>query len=157
MRLTKKRLNKTLVALRKSELKLNVAEEKMNELQDLLKDAEKKFVSAKNCKKQRHEEWQVARISCEKARINRYRKRINALSKKYDIRVVIDIDDCLDVGEVSHGVYQPDWLSGDDPLEDGHYSHDWADTLWLVEFYAKHSPAHPDYANREFLEISPHG
>ena len=155
MRITEKRLDKSLVALRKSELKLDVAEEKMNELQDLLKEAKDKVVKAKNCKKQRHEEWQVARISCEKARVNRYRKPANSLAKKYGIR--IDVGDCcIDAGEVSHWVSPPDWLSGDDPLGDGHYSHDWSDTLWLVEFYAKHSPTHPDYAHREFLENSPH-
>lgn len=156
MRPTEKKLDMSLIALKKSQLKLDVAKEKMNELQDLLREAQDKVVKAKNCNKQREEEWQAARISCEKARVNRHRRPANALAEKYDIRIEVD-NDCLDVGEVSHWVSQPDWLSGDDPLEDGHYSHDWADTLWLVEFYAKHSPAHPDHANREFLEISPHG
>jgi hypothetical protein len=57
---------------------------------------------------------------------------------------------------LSHYFPQPAWLEGDDPLEDGHYSTDWYETLWLVEFYAKHHPEHPDHDNREYLEIAPH-
>ena len=51
---------------------------------------------------------------------------------------------------------QPEWLEGDDPLEDGHYANNWDETLWLVEFYAKHHPEHPDHDQREYLEIAPH-
>ena len=156
MKLTEKRLAKSLAAFRKSQLKLDAAEEKVHKLQDLLEDAADMVVSAENDKKQRREEWQVARISCEKARIARYRRQTNALAKKYAIKIENNIEDWLEAGEVRHWVLKPAWLSGDDPLADGHHSNDWEDTLWLVEFYAKHSPAHPDHANREFLVTSPH-
>ena len=156
MRLTEKRLAKSLAAFRKGQIKLDVAEEKMNELQGLLKDAKDNVVNAENYKKQREAEWQADRISCEKARIARHRRQTNALAKQYAIEIDNDIDGWLEAGEIKHWVPQPAWLSGDDPLADGHYSHDWEDTLWIVEFYAKHSPAHPDHANREFLVTSPH-
>jgi hypothetical protein len=55
-----------------------------------------------------------------------------------------------------HYFPQPAWLEGDDPLKDGHYSNNWYETLWLVEFYAKHHPEHPDHDQREYLEIAPH-
>jgi hypothetical protein len=54
-----------------------------------------------------------------------------------------------------HYFPQPVWLN-DDPLKDGHYANNWDETLWLVEFYAKHHPEHPDHENREYLEIAPH-
>ena len=138
MKLTEKRLAKSLAAFRKSQLKLDAAEEKVHKLQDLLEDAADMVVSA------------------EKARIARYRRQTNALAKQYAIKIENNIEDWLEAGEVRHWVLKPAWLSGDDPLADGHHSNDWEDTLWLVEFYAKHSPAHPDHANREFLVTSPH-
>ena len=86
----------------------------------------------------------------------RYRSKAQKLAKKYDI--YIDDSSSWDGGNyhIDHWVGEPDWLTGSDPLEDGHYSYDWRETLWLVEFYAKHHPEHPDHANREFLPISPH-
>ena len=53
-------------------------------------------------------------------------------------------------------VSQPTWLEGEDPLEDGHFAHELYEVLWLVEFYAKHHPDHPDHAKREYLDNSPH-
>lgn len=84
------------------------------------------------------------------------RRKAQRLAKKYDIEWDDDsyydgYDYCL-----THYFPKPEWLEGDDPLEDGHYSTDWEETLWLVEFYAKHHPEHPDHASREYLEIAPH-
>jgi len=84
------------------------------------------------------------------------RRRAQRLAWKYDIKWEDDSyydgnDYCL-----THYFPQPEWLEGDDPLEDGHYSYNWDDTLWLVEFYAKHHPDHPDHESREYLEIAPH-
>ena len=102
--------------------------------------------------------------------LNATRKEALRLAKKYDIEWV---DDSYyeDGGEywqkivgvptrrlknLVHYFPQPAWLEGDDPLKDGHYSNNWDETLWLVEFYARHNPEHPDYWNREYLEIAPH-
>jgi hypothetical protein len=84
------------------------------------------------------------------------RQKAQRLAKKYDIEW--DDDSYRECGyyNLTHYFPQPAWLEGDDPLEDGHYSTDWYETLWLVEFYAKHHPEHPDHENREYLEIAPH-
>jgi len=92
----------------------------------------------------------------ERNAMNATLRRAHRIAKQYGIKweddSYYDGDDyCL-----THYFPQPDWLEGDDPLEDGHYSYNWDDTLWLVEFYAKHHPDHPDHANREYLEIAPH-
>lgn len=87
---------------------------------------------------------------------NRSRKKAHRIAKQY----VIDWEDdsYRDGDHYNHLHYfpKPEWLEGDDPLEDGHYSYNWDDTLWLVEFYAKHHPDHPDHESREYLEIAPH-
>ena len=59
------------------------------------------------------------------------------------------------VNQMAHYFMQPRWLGSSDPLEDGHDSHSWQQTLWLVEFYAKHHPDHPEHANREYKKIAP--
>lgn len=84
------------------------------------------------------------------------RQKAQRLAKKYDIGW--EDDSYREFGEYNHVHYfpQPAWLKGEDPLEDGHYANNWDETLWLVEFYAKHHPDHPDHANREYLEIAPH-
>jgi hypothetical protein len=84
------------------------------------------------------------------------RQKAQRLAKKYDIEW--DDDSYRECGEYNHVHYfpQPVWLEGDDPLKDGHYANNWEETLWLVEFYARHNPEHPDYWNREYLEIAPH-
>lgn len=101
--------------------------------------------------------------------LNATRRKALRLAKKYDIEW--DDDSCYEGGEywqkvvgvptrrvniLVHYFPQPAWLEGDDPLGDGHYSYNWYDTLWLVEFYAKHHPDHPDHEHREYLEIAPH-
>ena len=102
--------------------------------------------------------------------LNATRKEALRLAKKYDIEWV---DDSYyeDGGEywqkivgvptrrlknLVHYFPQPVWLKGDDPLKDGHYANNWDETLWLVEFYARHNPEHPDHEHREYLEIAPH-
>jgi len=92
----------------------------------------------------------------ERNALNATRRKAHRIAKQYGINweddSYYDGDDyCL-----THYFPQPEWLEGDDPLEDGHYSYNWDDTLWIVEFYAKHHPDHPDHANREYLEIAPH-
>ena len=88
--------------------------------------------------------------------LNATRKEALRLAKKYDIEW--DDDSYRECGyyNLTHYFPQPAWLEGDDPLKDGHYSNNWDETLWLVEFYARHNPEHPDYWNREYLEIAPH-
>jgi hypothetical protein len=88
------------------------------------------------------------------------RKKAQRLAKKYDIEW--DDDSYREWWYCSttrrllvHYFPQPVWLN-DDPLKDGHYSNNWDETLWLVEFYAKHHPEHPDHDQREYLEIAPH-
>lgn len=87
---------------------------------------------------------------------NRSRRQAHRIAKQY----VIDWEDdsYREDGEYNHLHYfpKPEWLEGDDPLIDGHYAYNWDETLWLVEFYAKHHPDHPDHANREYLEVAPH-
>jgi hypothetical protein len=83
------------------------------------------------------------------------RRKAQRLAKKYDIEW--DDDSYREFGVYNHFHYfpQPVWLN-DDPLKDGHYANNWDETLWLVEFYAKHHPEHPDHDQREYLEIAPH-
>lgn len=80
--------------------------------------------------------------------------RVKYLAAKYDIPV--ENDSYTDCGEYCFTRYvgMPSWLDTD-PLEDGHYAYDWDDCLWLVEFYAKHHPSHPEHDKREFLQCSP--
>ena len=82
-------------------------------------------------------------------------KEAQTLAEKYGIEW--DDDSYREFGVYNHFHYfpQPVWLN-DDPLKDGHYANNWDETLWLVEFYAKHHPEHPDHENREYLEIAPH-
>jgi hypothetical protein len=84
------------------------------------------------------------------------RSKANKLSKEYDIPILDDSSYQGATYYLDHWVDCPDWIAGADPLEDGHHSSDWSTTLWLVEFYAKHHPKHPDHASRECLKISPH-
>jgi hypothetical protein len=77
------------------------------------------------------------------------------LANKYDITLENDSTTWEDGYDMKYWVSQPEWLLGDDPLEDGHYAYDWATVLWLVEFYAKHHPEHPQYDQRETCEIRP--
>lgn len=88
--------------------------------------------------------------------VNRNRAKAKRVASKYGIEIEDDSVWDSDGYDLRHWVGQPDWLEGDDPLNDGHYSYCWSDTVWLVEFYAKHHPSHPDHAKREFLSYAPH-
>lgn len=91
----------------------------------------------------------------ERNEMNATRRRAERLALKYDIKW--EDDSYRESGEYNHLHWfpQPEWLEGDDPLGDGHHAYNWDETLWLVEFYAKHNPEHPDYEHREFLKNSP--
>jgi hypothetical protein len=84
------------------------------------------------------------------------RRKAQRLAEKYGIEW--DDDSYRESGHYNHLHYfpQPDFIEGADPLGDGHYAYNWDETLWLVEFYAKHHPEHPDHEHREYLEIAPH-
>lgn len=83
------------------------------------------------------------------------RRKAQELSKKYDIPIINNSG--WEGGQyfIDHWVSKPDWLKSD-PLEDGHFGENWTSTLWIIEFYAKHHPKHPDYQSREFLQSNPH-
>lgn len=85
---------------------------------------------------------------------NRDRAAAKRIAKKYSVEIEDEGAWDIDGYDFRHWVGCPDWIDTD-PLEDGHYAYDWADTRWLVEFYAKHHPSHPKHSEREFLAISP--
>lgn len=94
----------------------------------------------------------VARSEYSKARY-----QVKKLCKKYDINYEVDYDNCsydyekgVPTRESCWYVGQPDWLEGDDPIKDGHYARTMGEVWFLVDFYAKHHPDHPDHANREY-------
>jgi hypothetical protein len=82
--------------------------------------------------------------------------RAKRLAEKYGIKW--EDDSYREDGEYCLWLYfpVPDFIEGDDPLIDGHFAANWDEAEWIVEFYAKHHPDHPDHANREYLEIAPH-
>ena len=84
----------------------------------------------------------------------RDRAAAKRIAKKYSITIENDSAWDIDGYDFRTWVSRPEWLE-EDPLEDGHYAYDWADTRWLVEFYAKHHPTHPKHSEREFLTHSP--
>jgi len=86
---------------------------------------------------------------------DRDRAAAKRIAKKYSITIEDDSIRDYDGYDMRHWVGCPEWIEGEDPLEDGHFSFDWSDTRWLVEFYAKHHPSHPKHGEREFLAISP--
>ena len=93
---------------------------------------------------------------------NKERYQIRKHCKKYDIRYEVDYVNCdydyakgVPIKESKWWVNQPHWLEGDDPLGyETHCAHDYGELLWLIEFYAKHHPDHPDHANREYATIT---
>ena len=133
--LAEKDLEKSVEAVEAAKAVLDDSRKRLEWLESLLRDARKRD---------------------EKNRVNRARTKAKKVAEQYDI--VIDDDSERDrTGYyLRHYIGQPRWLKGRDPIEDGHYSHDWSETLWLVEFYAKHHPSHPDHANRERGVVSPH-
>lgn len=83
------------------------------------------------------------------------RRKAKKIAAQYGIE--IEDDSYREAGEYNllHYVGPPDWIKGDDPLEDGHYAYHWEETLWLVEFYAKWHPDHPEHDQRTKEGISP--
>lgn len=79
------------------------------------------------------------------------RAKCKALAAQYGI----EIEEDKGIEHRAFWIGQPEWLEGDDPVEDGHYVYEWEDALELVEIYAKHHPSHPDHANRKFNVIGP--
>jgi hypothetical protein len=84
------------------------------------------------------------------------RRKANRIARRWG--VTWEDDSYRESGYYNHLHYfpKPDFIEGADPLGDGHYAHNWDETLWLVEFYARHNPEHPDHDQREYLEIAPH-
>jgi len=82
------------------------------------------------------------------------RRKARKISKDYGIPIADESRWEGSVRRFEHWVDKPCWLQ-DDPLKDGHYSKGWDLTLWLVEFYSKHHPKHPDFGSREFLDYNP--
>lgn len=80
------------------------------------------------------------------------RRKAKKLMDQYDI----EIDKETQHGHTTIWISQPEWLAGDDPIEDGHFAHNWQDALTIIEFYAKHHPKHPDHENRQFNWHAPH-
>ena len=105
------------------------------------------------------EEAKIAKAN-EKREANRERYQIRKICKAYDMSYEDDHeyyhDNGVPVRSSKWWVSPPTWLEGDDPLEDGHFAHRLDEVLWLLEFYAKHHPDHPDYAKREYFANSPH-
>ena len=95
-----------------------------------------------------------------KRKDNRTRYQIRKICKKYNMSYeddhTYDYENNVPVKHSKWWVSPPTWLEGDDPLEDGHFAHELYEVLWLLEFYAKHHPDHPDHAKREYLDNSPH-
>lgn len=96
----------------------------------------------------------------QKRKANRERYQIRKICKKYNMSYeddhTYDYENNVPVKHSKWWVSPPTWLEGDDPLGDGHFAHRLDEVLWLLEFYAKHHPDHPDYAKREYLDGSPH-
>jgi len=110
---------------------------------------------AKRQLKKAEEKEEQARIAEEKRRDRADYRKAKSLSKRYSIEIDTDHSYWGDEIDKKWWVSKPSWLEGDDPLGDGHYAHDWATCLWIVEFYAKHHPDHPEHDKREVLDIRP--
>lgn len=85
-----------------------------------------------------------------------HRRKAKRIARRWG--VTWEDDSYRESGYYNHLHYfpKPDYIEGADPLGDGHYAYNWDETLWLVEFYARHNPEHPDHDQREHLEIAPH-
>lgn len=97
--------------------------------------------------------YQTALAAHERAQAEAARRRANRIAKRYDVALVDETPHTS--GDLMYYVPRPSWLD-EDPLQDGHYAYDWHQVLWLVEFYAKHHPDHPEHSEREHLEAPPH-
>lgn len=142
---------------------ISVAEVKADEAAIKVQDAKRELARWHDEIKKLKRELTLEFDAASKRAVNRDRAAAKRIANKYSITiewatVVLPIDDSIrdyDGYDLKHWVGCPDWLE-DDPLGDGHFSHSWSDTRWLVEFYAKHHPSHPKHSEREFLTASPH-
>jgi hypothetical protein len=75
------------------------------------------------------------------------------LSKKWDIPY--QDESYWDWGDYVKKWYIacPEWITGDDPIEEGHYPRYADDAVEILEVYAKHHPQHPDHGQRSYGHI----
>ena len=148
-----------------SDLKLRYKQQE--KLEDKITRLKKQLNAARDAKVSCRED--IKNLEAEQAKIaeaeqkrkaNRERYQIRKICKKYNMSYeddhTYDYENNVPVKHSKWWVSPPTWLEGDDPLEDGHFAHRLDEVLWLLEFYAKHHPDHPDYAKREYLDGSPH-
>ena len=150
----------TQEALRLGRTQQQKLEDEITELKKQINTLITAKVSCKqDIKRLEAEEAKIAKAN-ERREANKTRYQIRKICKKYSMSYEDDHDYYYDNGVPVRSsrwwVSQPAWLEGEDPLEDGHYACTLDEVLWLVEFYAKHHPDHPDYAEREYLDGSPH-
>lgn len=143
--------------------KFDDLESHIADLKDQLHDARGEKVQCKKQLKDLEIERSGLRREDRKRKDNNLRYKIRRICKAYGIKYDDDhsyeYDFHLNVPTkyTRWWVNQPTWLEGEDPLKDGHFCYELDDLLWLVEFYAKHHPTHPDHANRETIDHAPFG
>jgi len=143
-----KTANEIRSAIESAREDVEVAKRKLENAQELIKYHQGRL-------RQLDKDLDIAIEQEAKRAINRDRSAAKRIAKKYSITIEDDSIRDYDGYDMRHWVGCPEWIEGDDPLEDGHFSYDWSDTRWLVEFYAKHHPSHPEHDKREFLQCSP--
>ena len=148
-----------------SNLKLRYKQQE--KLEDEITRLKKQLNAARDAKVSCRED--IKNLEAEQAKIakaeqkreaNKTRYQIRKICKAYDMSYEDDHDYYHDNGVPVRSskwwVSPPTWLEGDDPLEDGHFAYELYEVLWLLEFYAKHHPDHPDHVKREYIDASPH-
>ena len=158
--MTKEIMVDTQEALKLSRTQKQNLEDEITRLKKQLNAARDAKVSCReDIKNLEAEEAKIAKAN-EKREANRERYQIRKICKAYDMNYEDDheyyYDNGVPVRYSKWWVSPPTWLEGDDPLEDGHFAHRLYEVLWLLEFYAKHHPDHPDHAKREYKAHSPH-
>mgnify|MGYP003122365848 FL=1 len=134
---------------------LSIAREQVSEAIERVENAKLVLQHQRGKVRQLDHDLGVAIRREENLAVNRDRAAAKRIAKKYSITIEDDSVRDYDGYDMRHWVCQPEWLEGDEPLEDGHFSFDWGNTRWLVEFYAKHHPSHPQHDKREFIQCSP--
>lgn len=127
-------------------------EKEVLKLVDALKYARERLLDQKQIAREYEDELREACARAERNREAKARRACKALAAHYNITIEID----REFDRTTHYVGQPDWLQGDDPIEDDHYGYCWSETIEIVKFYAKHHPTHPEHATREFHWTAPH-
>ena len=134
---------------------IRVLKRERQEAGEALANAKGRLRLAESQLKRAEEKEEQARIAGQKRQDRADYRKAMYLSKRYGIEIETDHSYWGDEIDKKWWVSKPSWLEGDDPLGDGHYAHDWATCLWIVEFYAKHHPDHPEHDKREVLDIRP--